>query len=289
MPPLLDGLAVDVAVPVPPCNAAWHSAAKLHCAPPPSRLRGRLSANGPASELALRRRQRDRMCSSFPTCRRRKHRRVSGLRRGAVTRDVRASVPQSPPPSFRILTLGHCIQIEPVRPPRRNGCTTLHRQRSLPAGRTEAGDARVRRGARGCRPANGNRESPATGLVKPQLRASGRAGNRDAPPKSRRSPQGVDPWSSAGSLLICAVRKQWGTAWGWGPGSRGSPSPSTRPPPLFTGDRHRSFGRSASPCGVVPLLVGCPPDREGGVTNPPGDFRSPRPRRLSLVVAAASE
>ena len=232
--PLLDGLAVDVAVPVPPCNAAWHSAAKLHCAPPPSRLRGRLSANGPASELALRRRQRDRMCSSFPTCRRRKHRRVSGLRRGAVTHDVRASVPPVTAPLVSDPDTRHCMQIEPVRPPRRNGCTTLHR-RGAHRGPNRGGEMRGRWDHR-VRDDRTNRESLRDKVVAktPAQSTPVELDTRAPPPNAPQKPTGVDPWFSAGSLLTCAVRSRWGSGMGVGAGKRGSPSPSTRPPPLFT-------------------------------------------------------
>jgi hypothetical protein len=39
LPPLLDGLALDMAAPNPARNLAWYSAAELHGAPPPRRLR----------------------------------------------------------------------------------------------------------------------------------------------------------------------------------------------------------------------------------------------------------
>jgi hypothetical protein len=51
------------------------------------------------------------------------------VKRGAVTRDVRASVPPVTAPLVWDPDSRRCIQIEPVRPPRRNGCTTLHRQK----------------------------------------------------------------------------------------------------------------------------------------------------------------
>ena len=204
--------------------------------------------------------------------------------RGAVI-PRRACIGSPSPPLISDTDTGHSVQIEPVRPLKRNGCTTSRGRGSLPARRFEAGAHEVRRGARAGFPANGACHLAAPGLVKPQLRGCLWGWSPKAQPVCpRRRPQAVHPWSSAGSLLICGSRKQRGTAWRWGPGSEVPLAPPPGPHLRSHGDGQLlvrpSLGAVSVRCRVVP------PGRLFGRQGGRGDES---PRRLPLTPPSSHE
>ena len=101
-------------------------------------------------------------------------------------------------------------------------------------------------------------------------------------------PRVVTPAFTADSLVLSAYGMGDGT--GWGPGRCGSPSPSTRPPPLFwpraSQRRRHGFRTGRARRSRAVAVRGA---KEGGVTNPPGDSLITPPSRSSLAVLRLPE